>query len=91
METPKFLKELVELEEAVKFEGGATLIKPKCGVESFRFLSFLRMFNINLSAEDLDLIKDTFFLKLNPKYYDLEGIYTIIQNIFQMGNDKSNA
>ena len=43
-ETPKFLKELVELEESVKFEGGATLIKPKCGVESFRFLSFLRMF-----------------------------------------------
>ena len=77
-ETPKFLKELVELEEAVKFEGGATLVKPKCGVESIRFLSFLRMFNINLSAEDLDLIKDTFFLKLNPKYYDLEGIYTII-------------
>jgi len=77
-ETPKFLKELVELEEAVKFEGGATLIKPKCGVESVGFLSFLRKFSINLSVEDLDLIKDNFFLKLNPKYYDLEGIYKFI-------------
>lgn len=32
-ETPKFLQELAELEEFVKFENGTSLTKPKCAVE----------------------------------------------------------
>lgn len=89
-ETPKFMQELVDLEELVKFEDGTSLIKPKCGVDSFKFLSLLRKFNIKLSEEDLDQIKDTFFLKMNPKYYDLESIYSIIENIYYQAKEKNS-